>query len=128
MRGLLFAGALATVALAPALPAQAQPKGHSCFYVTQWYGWKAVDDHTLLLNVGGNRVFRLDLAAACPEVELGSSKLITIDRGGSGLVCSPLDLDLHVSQGDHIATACIVRGLRELSPDEVSALPRHLRP
>ena len=127
MRGLLLAGALMTTALAASAPAQAQP-GRSCFYVTQWYGWKAADDHTIYLNVGGNRVFKVDLASACPEILLGSSKIVSIDRGGSGLVCSPLDLDLHVSQGDHITTACIVRGISELSPGEISALPKNVRP
>jgi len=128
IRALLLAGAAAAAALTTVLPVQAQPHGQSCFWVTQWYGWKAADDHTIFINVGNNRVFRLDLANACPEATLGSSKIISIDRGNSGLICSPLDLDLHFSQGDHIATACIVHGISELTPSEVAALPRHLRP
>src|SRR5579864_2275207 len=111
MRSRLLAAALAVATLAAALPGQAQPG--RCFYVTQWRGWKAVDDHTLLLNVGGNRVFRVELANACPEVQLGSSRIVSINRGNSALICSPLDLDVHVSQGDHIATSCIVRGFSE---------------
>jgi hypothetical protein len=119
-------GAL-VAALGAALPSSAQP-GRSCFWVSQWYGWKAADDHTLYLSVGGNRVFRLDMASACPELTLGSSRLITSDRGGSGLICSPLDLDLRVSQGDHITTACMVGGMSELTPGQVAALPKSARP
>ena len=127
MRGMVMAGALAATVLT-SLPAQAQPHGQSCFYTNQWTGWKAPDDHTLLLNVGGNRVFRVDLAAPCPELELGSSRIISIYRGSSGQICSPLEMDIRVSQGDHIAISCIVRGLTELTPAEIAALPRHLRP
>jgi hypothetical protein len=127
MRGFMMAAALAVTALAASLPTAAQP-GQSCFRVTDWYGWKAADDHTVFLNVGGNRVFRLDMAGSCPLLTLGSSRIVSIDRGGSGLVCSPLDLDLHVSQGGGISTGCIVNGMSELTPDQIAALPKHLRP
>lgn len=127
MRGLLMAGAIAATAFSAALPAAAQP-GRSCFYVTEWYGWKAADDHTIYLNVGNNRVFRVDMAGACPALTLGDARIISIDRGGSGLVCSPLDLDIHVSQGDHITTACIVKGMSELTPDQVAGMPKNMRP
>jgi hypothetical protein len=126
MRGLMMAGALAATALAAGLPATAQP-GHSCFHVTEWYGWKASDDHTVFLNVGGNRVFRLDMAGSCP-LTVGDSRIVSVDRSGSGLVCSPLDLDIHVSQGGGISTGCIVSGMSELTPDQIAALPKNLRP
>jgi len=127
MRRLMMAGAFAATALAAGLPAAAQP-GHSCFHVTDWYGWKAADDHTVFLNIGNNRVFRLDMAGSCPLLTLGSSRIISIDREGSGLVCSPLDLDIHVSQGGGIVTGCIVGGMTELTPAQIAALPKHLRP
>jgi len=125
MRGVLMAGALAAVAAA-ALPAAAQPG--RCFYVNEWYGWKAADDHTIYLNIGNNRVFRVDMAGACPELTLGDSRIVSIDRSGSGLVCTPLDLDIHVSQGGGITSACIVHGLSELTPDQIAALPKNVRP
>jgi hypothetical protein len=127
MRGLMMAGALAATALAAGLPAAAQP-GQSCFHVTDWYGWKAADDHTIYLNVGNNRVFRLDMAASCPLLTTGDARIISIDHEGSGLVCSPLDLDLRVSQGGGIVTGCIVGGMSELTPAQIAALPKHLRP
>jgi len=127
MRRFLMASALAGTVLAAALPAAAQP-GQSCFYVTQWNGWKAPDDHTLYLNIGNNRVFKVDLAGACPALTTGDAKIVSIDRGSNGLICSPLDLDLHVSMGDHIVTACIVHGLSELTPDQISTIPKNLRP
>jgi hypothetical protein len=127
MRGFLIAGVLAATTLAAALPAGAQP-GRSCFFATQWYGWKAPDDHTVYLNVGNNRVFKVDLAGACPALTTGDAKIVSIDRGSDGIICSPLDLDLHVSLGDHILTACIVHGLSELTPDQISAIPKNQRP
>jgi hypothetical protein len=127
MRRLLIASALAAATLTGALPAGAQPGG-SCFRTTQWYGWKAPDDHTVYLNIGNNRVFKVDLAGACPALTTGDAKIVSIDRGSNGLICSPLDLDLHVSMGDHILTACIVHGLSELTPDQISAIPKNQRP
>jgi uncharacterized protein DUF6491 len=126
MRGLLMAGALAATAAA-ALPAAAQP-GRSCFFVNEWYSWKAADDHTIYLNVGNNRVFRVDMAGACPALTLGDSRIVSIDRSGSGQVCSPIDLDIHVSEGGGITTACIVNGMSELTPDQIAALPKNVRP
>ena len=127
MRGLMMAGVLAATALAAGLPATAKP-GQSCFHVTDWYGWKAVDDHTVYLNIGNNSVFRLEMAGACPLLTTGDSKIISVDREGSGLICSPAELDIHVSEGSGIVTECIVGGMSELTPDQISALPKHLRP
>lgn len=129
MRRILLSGVFAVATLMPAAPSLAQPhRDRSCFYVNDWHGWKAADDRTLFLNVSGNRVFQLDLASPCPEIQLGSSRIVSVQRGSSGLICTALDLDVHVSQGDHIATSCIVRDMHELTPSEIAALPRHLRP
>jgi hypothetical protein len=126
MRGLVTAAVLAATMAAAGLPAAAQP-GQSCFRVTEWYGWKAPDDHTILLNVGYNRIFRLDVSS-CPALTIGGTRLVSINHESSGLICSPLDLDIKVSQGGGIATACIVTGMSELTPEQVAALPKHLRP
>jgi hypothetical protein len=127
MRTFLLAGALAATALTTALPAAAQP-GQSCFRTTEWYGWKAADERTVFLNVGNNRIFRVDMDGACPALTLGDSRIISIDRAGTGLICTPLDLDIHVSLGGRITTACIVKGLSELTPDQIAAIPKNLRP
>ena len=68
MRKQIVAGALAAAAmLGTAAPALAQ--GQSCFFTTQWRGWKAPDDHTIYINVdNGHRTYRLDLSGSCPAL------------------------------------------------------------
>jgi hypothetical protein len=128
----ILIGALAIgSALAPAAVAAGgatAQTGQACFRTSDWQNWKAANDHTIYLNVGGNRIWRLDMAGSCPELSDGGAKLITRDIAGSGSVCSPMDLDLKVSVGHGIATPCIVRNMSELSPDQAAALPRNLRP
>ncbi|HLI66195.1 MAG TPA: DUF6491 family protein [Caulobacteraceae bacterium] len=133
MRGILIGGALAVAAaLTPAALTGggqvAAAPGQSCFFVRDWEGWKAANDHTIYLNVSGNRIFRLDMAGDCPELSYPGARLISRDIAGNGSVCSPLDLDLKVSLDHGIASACIVQHMAELTPDEAAALPRNLRP
>lgn len=126
MRRQLMAGALAAALAAGATaPALAQP-GQSCFFVSQWNGWKAADDHTVYLNVAGNRIYRLDMANSCPELTFPDSRLIT--RHHTTSICSPLDWDLRVSQGHGFATPCIVKGMTLLTPEQAAALPKSARP
>jgi hypothetical protein len=132
MRGKLMASAIvAAAALAPAalsgpgVVKAAEPG--ACFFERDWTNWKAPDTHTIFINVS-NRVWRLDLAGSCPTLDDPSAKLITRDVAGSGSVCSPQDIDLKVSVGDHIAIPCIVSHMTRLSPDEVTAIPPRYRP
>jgi hypothetical protein len=126
MRRQILAGALATATLL-GMAAPALAEGQSCFFVNQWTGWKAADDHTVYLNVsGGHRIFRLDMAGACPALLDSSSTLIT--RNHSSSICSAIDWDLRVSQGHGFATGCIVGKMTQLTPEQAAALPKTLRP
>jgi hypothetical protein len=127
MRKTLLALALAVTPIAAAQPALAQP-GQSCFFITQWQGWKAPNDHTIYIGVSGHKIYRLDLAGACPELTWPSARLISRDRVGAGSICSPLDFDLKVAMEGGIATPCIVEHMTELTPDEAAAIPPHDRP
>ncbi|MBS0411062.1 MAG: hypothetical protein JSR86_14180 [Proteobacteria bacterium] len=126
------AGALVLATAPTALPEAANPEGSkppaaSCFFSRDWQGWKATpDDKAIYIRVGRTKVYRLDLSSPCPSLHDPGSHLITKFHG-SGSVCTALDIDLKVSDG-HIATACIVRQLSELSPAEAAALPKNLQP
>ncbi len=124
--------AAALGAAAPVLHAQPapHPNAQQCFLSRDWSSWKASpDSRTIFLRTGVRDVFRLDLAGACTNLQSPEARLITKIRG-SDWICSPLDLDLSVSDGvaPGFSESCIVKGLSKLTPDQAAALPKNLRP
>jgi Family of unknown function (DUF6491) len=118
---------LAVAALLCAPAASAKPSGQ-CFSSRDWSGWKASpDSKSIYIRVSVSKLFRLDLAQACPTLQWPGAHLVTKLRGSSW-ICSPLDLDLRVSAGRGTAIPCMVSGITPLSKDEAAALPKKLRP
>lgn len=113
------------------LAADAQPStkpAPSCFFSIDWNGWKASpDSKSIYIRVGIHDIYRLDLSAACPELQMPDARLITKIRG-SDSICSPLDIDLRVSDMHGFATPCIVSAITPLSPADVAAMPAKLKP
>lgn len=133
MKRHLFATAMAGLVLAavigPAGPlAQAAPRdAPACFLSRDWSGWKATADaKTLYIRAGVSRFFKLDLASSCPELNMPGVHLVTHLHGP--WICHALDLDLHVSSGHGMSTACIVSKVTPLTADEAAALPPLMRP
>jgi len=129
MRKHLLATLLIGLAAAPMLGATAASAAPAqCFYSNDWSGWKATpDSKSIYIRVGMNRIYRLDLANACPSLQAPSARLITTMRGSSS-ICSALDLDLSVSDGAGFKVPCIVSNITPLSAAEASALPKSMRP
>jgi len=99
-----------------------------CFRSTEIRSHKFADDRTMLLNVRGKDVYRVTMRGACLAGSIDSDPLITRIPPGSNLVCKPIDLDLSVSKGGGFSTPCIVDSIVKVSPEEVAALPRKLKP
>ncbi len=77
-----------TLAAHPAM-ADAQ---HPCFFINQWQGWHATNDHTIYIRVNMRDIYRIDLSAGSQELTWpGSYHLVSVVRGSSS-VCTPLDL------------------------------------
>lgn len=128
---LALAGALVAPALALAMgepttphpPADAGSR-HQCYFTSQIGDWRAPDARTILFRVNRDRVLRLDLANACPELTYIDPKLITRFRGND-TICTALDWDIKVAPEVHTpGTPCIVKDMRELTPAEIAALPK----
>jgi len=126
---MMLATGLATGA-ALAQPAD-QPAGHTpgkCFYVNEFENWKAPDAKTIYIRVLQSDYYRLDLSAACPELLMPDSHLVTHTRGPD-TVCSPVDWDLKVSIGaTRDSVPCIVKAMTPLSPTDVAAIPAKYKP
>lgn len=124
------AAVLIVLAVLGGIPAAvAQPAQNACFTINQFRGWKAPDTKTILIRVGLDRVYRLDLANTCSLLAMSNVHLITKTRGPD-LVCSAIDWDLSVSESPpgNIPEPCIVKKMTLLTPEETAAIPPKLRP
>src|SRR6185436_19545030 len=95
MRKLFPAAAAVLIAAASLAPvtvaaSPAEPGARSCFFRTQWRGWKSPSPRVLYLGVNNKDVYQVDLAADAPELNWAGVKLISHGHGSS--VCSHLDL------------------------------------
>ena len=129
--GRIVSLALVTTALLATM-VRAQPEaprgGGACFFSRDFQQWRAPDPNTILIRVGVNRFFRLDLTAPCRTLQFPDAHLVTTFRG-SDTVCSPLDWDLRVSQSPAgITEQCIVRSMTQLTPEQVASIPPRFRP
>jgi hypothetical protein len=109
----------------------AQPRAaEQCFYPTDWNGgWRAArDSRAIYVRVRMHDIYRLDLTAACPELQEPDAHLILKLRGPA-IYCTALDFDLSVAETPPgIAVPCIVSRMTQLTPSEAAALPKDLRP
>ena len=110
------------VGLAPAPAAKAQP-GDRCFYSHSIDGYRAVDDHTLLIRVGRD-IYRAGLMSDCPGLTFRHALVL---KTVTGSVCRAIDLDIGFTEHG-ITEKCPVQDLRRLSPAEVSLIPKRLLP
>lgn len=107
---------------------QAAPAPQRCFHDIDFESWKAPDPQTMYVRVRGKRYFLVTLANKCEDLMVPEAHLITLFHG-SDLVCSPVDWDLKVAPDvNAIPEPCIVKSMRELSPAEVTAIPRPYKP
>lgn len=82
--------------------------------------------NTLYLDVAGRAVYRVEMSNACLTSAVSSDPLILQNHSGGQTVCKPLDLDITVSAAG--PSRCIVSSISKLSPAEVAALPKKMRP
>ena len=127
--------ALAVIAAAGAAAAQDAPSGQGkardrtpCFYITQWRGWKAPNDHTLYLGVNFRDVYEVGLAGSSPLIQYPDARIVSITRGPPD-VCNPVDLQLSVSTEPYgVREPLIAKSLVKLTPEQVKAIPPKYRP
>ena len=127
IKALLIGAALAvgSAGLAQAAtPAAGGPaKTNTCFFSRNWDGWRAPDENTLYLRVGVRDIYRVDLSSGSRLLTWPSSHLIS-RLWGTSSICSPLDLDLSVSDGGGFREFLIAKAITKLSREEVAAIPR----
>jgi hypothetical protein len=117
-----LAAAMLVATAAGAAPDQA--RGNACFASNTWQGWSAPGNGDVLyLRVGLRDIYRVELTPGTHVRRDGDRFLVNRVRG-SNWICSPLDLDLTLSDHHGFQEPLIARSLRKLTPAEVAAIPR----
>ena len=120
LAGVIAAGAVGCAPVDPAgSPKTASATARQCFNAGNVNGFQVVDTRTVDLNVGANRVFRLELLGTCPDVRDAVGVAVRT-RGGSSYICEDNDVELLVPSqtGPRV---CPATGLRQRSPQELAA-------
>jgi hypothetical protein len=128
-----WAGVALAAAAAASVPfaagtAGAQPR--ACFRANDWHGSSAGGPRDLYVRVNINDIWHLSLAQDCPGARYpGPVSIGDLVTGGTNQICSGVDLQITVKpRGGGNATACIVKSIEKLTPDEVKALPKKALP
>ncbi len=116
--------ACAASAVSIAWPVTAQPHaGGSCFWTRDLRNHTIADAHTLYFDVGGRDVYRVETSNGCLAGMSSTDPIVLRDRASTGQICERTDLDISAR-----GARCIVSGMTKLTPDEVAAIPRRVRP
>lgn len=126
--GLALATALVglSIASATAQPAESPAGRQSCFFVNQYWNWKAPNDKTIYVHVFADKFYRLDLASSCPALMWPNPHLV-MNVHGPDTICNALDWQLSVVDGG-IHMPCIVRTMTQLSADQAASIPPKYKP
>jgi hypothetical protein len=131
----LSAAAVSTVAIAartspltPPPPAGAGLPTGQCIRSHDIRNHTLADDQTLLFNVNDREIYRITVDKGCLAGAMPSDPIITREPPGSSIICKPIDLDLGISKGHGFESRCIVQSIVKLTPQEVAALPKKLKP
>ena len=117
----------AAASLAAAAPAFAAPSAGTCFHMRDMQNHTVADPQTLYVSVRIKDVYKITMSNNCLASKWSSDPLITRTVGASDMICKPIDLDLKVG-GSGGVSPCIVSGIQKLTPAEVAAIPKKLRP
>ena len=134
-KSMIRAGLLTTLLLAAAAPAIADPTdpaakprpARQCFSLSDWDGWSAPDRDTLYMKVRNRDVYQVELSHGTTQLTSPGVHLVSIQRGVD-TVCSPMDLDLRVSDGFGIAMPIMAKSITKLSKEQIAAIPKKDRP
>ncbi|HLK24068.1 MAG TPA: DUF6491 family protein [Caulobacteraceae bacterium] len=122
-----IAAAALTATAAAGVQAKAQPGRYGqCLYVRNINGFNAPNDRTIYVREGVNEIWRVDLMVDCTGLSFRQSFGLE-SVNGDPWICEPIQAEVRFRDlGIH--QRCPVSGLHKLTPEEVAALPRRLRP
>jgi hypothetical protein len=111
---------------APGVDAAATASVDQCFKRRDVRNHTVGDSKTLYLDVAGRDVYRIEMSNGCLSGAVSSDPLVFNNYNGTQSVCRPIDLDITVTGPG--PSKCIVSKIVRLTPNEVAALPKKMRP
>jgi hypothetical protein len=115
------AALLAACTNAPPPDAQrAAAAGRQCFNAGTVNGFDAIDNDTVLVNVGVRGIYKLDIVGVCPDVDW-TNRIGLRSTSGSSWVCEAMDAELLVPSPSGLQR-CPVVGVQKLTPAQAQAL------
>ena len=101
-----------------------------CFSTLQVQNFRQGRMNEVYLRVGRSDVYRLDAVAGCTDLDFANRLAIVSDFGGAGgdRVCSDDMVRVIVPGSTSPASVCRARISRQLTTEEVAALPERQRP
>jgi hypothetical protein len=119
----------AAAASAPLAVSSASAQGRQCFRAQDWRGSSAGGPRDIYIRVGMKDIWRLAMADDCPGARFPGPVSIGNLVTGSNEICSAVDLQITVAPlGSSNHSACIVKSISKLTPEEAKALPRKVVP
>ena len=128
-----LAAALLTASCAPTTGTEASASADSprqCFLVQQVNNFRQGNTGQIFLRVGRNDVFELATAGGCRDIDYAIRLGIAPDIGGVGgtRLCTNDGARIIVPDAATPADVCRVRIVRQLTDEQVAALPQAHRP
>ncbi|MBU1374328.1 MAG: hypothetical protein KKE02_21650 [Alphaproteobacteria bacterium] len=126
LSGSAFAAKPPPLATPAPAPGTGLPAGQ-CIRSSEIRNHTIADRNTLLIDVRGKDTYRVTMNGGCLAGAISSDPIITRSPPGASIICKPIDMDIAISRGG-FPSQCIVDSIVKLSPEEVAALPRKLKP
>lgn len=124
-----LAGAAAAAPQAGSAAPGAKPPAYSanqCFYTRDVQNFAAPDEHNLYVRVGARRVYHFEMFGPCPDIDW-NQHLALVSRGSSW-ICNAMDAEVVTHSPGIGRQRCFVKNMRQLTPEEIAALPKRARP
>ena len=106
----------ACAATAPSAQQAAGTANRQCFLASQVNNFWGARDDKVLVRVGVNNVYELQLAGMCHDIDW-ANRIALRSTGGSSWICQGLDAELLIPSPIG-PQRCLVTDIRKLSPEE----------
>jgi hypothetical protein len=103
-------------------PAPSKPES-ACFRTRDLRNHTVEGDKTLYFDLSGRSVYRVETSGGCLAGVTSTDPIVMSNQTGTGLICNKMDLNISVR-----GARCIITSLSKMTPQEVAAMPKGVRP